>query len=111
MKPPCAHIPTSDFKASPREWICSGCGKVGAWNDNWSYFGAIGCRKCGQEPVIDFVACSEACRVKHEAGKRVVSRSLVADSLRRVDEQIEGLQRQRNALAKKLGEASPVGGR
>jgi hypothetical protein len=61
MKPPCAHIPTSDFKASPREWICSGCGKVGAWNDNWSYFGAIGCRKCGQEPVIEFVACSEAC--------------------------------------------------
>lgn len=110
MKPPCAHIPTSDFKASPREWICSGCGKVGAWNDKWSYFGAIGCRKCGQEPVIDFVACSEACRRKHEAGKRVVSRSLVADSLRRVDEQIEGLQRQRNALAKKLDEA-PRGGR
>jgi hypothetical protein len=100
-EPRCGHIPTSDFR-SGRKWICSGCGRVDMWGETWSYFGAIGCRKCGQEPVIDFVACSEACRLKHEAGKRVVSRSLVADSLRRVDEQIEGLQRQRKALARKL---------
>lgn len=106
-EPRCGHIPTSDFRSGPK-WICSGCGKVGKWGETWTYFGAIGCRKCGQEPVIHFVACSESCRLKYEAGKRVVSRSLVADSLRRVDEQIDGLQRERGRLVKKLDQASPA---
>jgi hypothetical protein len=52
----------SEFKASAHEWICSGCGKVDVWRDSWQYFGALGCRRCGQEPVIDFVTCSDACR-------------------------------------------------
>lgn len=101
----CGHIPMRDFKASAHEWICSGCGKVGVWDDGWSYFGALGCLKCGLEPVIHFVACSEVCRLQHEAGKRVVSKSLTADALRRVDEQIENLQRQRGRLAETLEKA------
>ena len=31
-------------------------GTVAAWSDTWSRFGAIACHKCGQEPVIEFVA-------------------------------------------------------
>ena len=48
------------------QWRCSGCGRVAAWSDTWSYFGAMGCRTCGQEPVIKFVACSDTCRAQLE---------------------------------------------
>ncbi len=98
----CGHHSMSDFKASAHEWVCSGCGRVGLWNNAWSYFGAIGCRKCGQEPVIDFVACSESCRRKHEAGKRVESRSLVEESLTRVNGRIETLQQEREGIKRRL---------
>ena len=60
----CGHRPMREFKASAHEWICSGCGKVDVWRDSWQYFGALVCRKCKDEPAIEFVTCSEACRRK-----------------------------------------------
>lgn len=54
---------------------------------------------CGHIPMCDFKASA------HEAGKCVVSKSLTADALRRVDEQIENLQRQRERLVEKLKKA------
>lgn len=100
------HVPMRDFKSSAHEWICSGCGKVGVWGDEWSYFGAIGCRKCGQGPVIEFVACSESCRLEYERGKRVVSKTLVQQSINRLDEQIARLQQQKETMSRKLEKAS-----
>ena len=112
----CGHVPLCEFRtggfntADPHQWICSGCGKHGDWTHQWSYFGAIGCLKCKQEPVIDFVACSDTCRAKYEAGKRVVSRLRLGESLRQLNEQIECLQRQRQALVKKLTAPVPSEG-
>lgn len=101
----CGHIPTDDFK-SGAQWICSGCGKVSKWTDEWEWIGQIGCRKCGQEPVVTFVACSEACRKKHAEGKQAISRTLIAKSVDDIDGQIARLQAQRSAAVKKL-EAKP----
>ena len=61
----CGHRPMSAFK-NGAQWRCSGCGQVAVWSDAWSYFGAFGCRTCGQEPVIKFVACSDTCRAQLE---------------------------------------------
>ena len=44
-----------------RGWICSHCGRRGVWDDTWSYYGNLECRKCARA-AIDFVACSERCR-------------------------------------------------
>ena len=97
------HAPMSDFKAGGH-WVCSGCGKVGAWTDSWSYFGAIGCTKCKQEPVIEYVACSEACIARHRDEKsdlRTRQRETRREmDLRSIDEQIAVLQQRRQVLRK-----------
>jgi hypothetical protein len=63
----CKHAFVSDFKrASDGKWVCSGCGKVSEWTKSHSYYGSMGCRKCHEEPVIEFVACSEACMAKFD---------------------------------------------
>ena len=50
-----------DFQVSPSIWKCSCCGSIGPWGRTWSWYGKRECRKCGQE-VIDYVACTDACR-------------------------------------------------
>jgi hypothetical protein len=63
---PCTHKSTNDFsRQTPdgRIWKCSGCGKEGFWDDNWSYYGSIECKKCWA-PDIDWVACSDRCMDK-----------------------------------------------
>jgi hypothetical protein len=62
----CKHRPIRDFKVGD-EWRCTECGRTGKWGDGWEYFGAFGCRKCGDEPAIEAVTCSEACRQKFDA--------------------------------------------
>jgi hypothetical protein len=49
-------------------WLCSHCHRVAVWDDGWSYFGRLACKR-DHEPCIEFVACSEACRVAIEASK------------------------------------------
>lgn len=62
VKRQCRHGLMSEFKVTLHEWRCSNCGYEGVWNNNWSYFGALSCRKCGCEPAIEFVVCSDKCR-------------------------------------------------
>ena len=83
----CEHRPMSAFKDGA-QWRCSGCGTVAAWSDTWSYFGAIGCRRGGQEPVIEFVACSDTCRAQYRVEREILA----------IDEQLAVLQRRRHVL-------------
>ena len=61
----CKHRPIRDFKVGD-EWRCTECGHIGKWSEGFEYFGAIGCRKCGDEPAIEAVTCSDACRQKFD---------------------------------------------
>ena len=65
---PCRHKSAAAFSvvthAGIRLWTCSSCGKQASWGPSWGYFGAAGCRKCGAEPAIEWVSCSEECAQK-----------------------------------------------
>lgn len=63
----CRHQPLRYFKVDDKNWRCSVCGGIGMWTDSWSSFGAIGCRKCGAEPAIEAVVCSDKCKDELDA--------------------------------------------
>lgn len=68
---PCAHKTLNDHSkvvGGARIWRCSVCGKEERWSDAWSYFGTLECRLCWVAD-IEFVCCSEACRVA-KGGKK-----------------------------------------
>lgn len=103
-----SHHPVRHYKVGD-EWRCSGCGKVERWSEEWSYYGAIGCTKCGCEPVIDFVACSEACRAKFSPDAKGDpfatlraedrERAVKAATLDAIDKKIAKLKARREELA------------
>ena len=97
----CEHRPMSAFK-NGAHWRCSGCGTVAAWSDTWSRFGAIACHKCGQEPVIEFVACSDTCRAQYGRETSDLQQRERAERVERelsaIDEQLAVLQRRRHVL-------------
>ena len=66
---PCTHRSLSDFKQGGK-WICSACDKIDSWSYLWSYYGQLFCKKCGCEPAIDYVACSDDCRRLLESKER-----------------------------------------
>jgi len=102
------HYPVRHFKVGD-EWRCSGCGKVERWSEEWSYYGSIGGPKCHCEPVIEFVACSEACRAKFSpigkgdpfATLREEEREAAAKAatLKAIDAKIAKLKARREELA------------
>lgn len=57
----CGHEPMKAFRVGEQDWRCSHCGLIGRWGPTWMYYGCLLCRKCGCEPAIEFVACSEKC--------------------------------------------------
>ena len=70
VKKGCRHHPQRHFKVSAHEWRCSECGRVGVWTKSWQWLGAHGCRKCSNEPAIEAVTCSDACRLKFDASSQ-----------------------------------------
>lgn len=104
----CSHAQMSDFK-SRGQWVCSGCGKTSAWGDSWGYYGAIGCRKCGQEPIIEYVACSDACMALHAQGKRVDARSRLEAEAKRIEKELELWNMRRQRVAQRLAKAEGKG--
>lgn len=98
------HAQISDFKRGDR-WICSACGKIGKWGPTWGYYGALGCRKCGQEPVIEFVACSDACMKLQSDGKRHEAASVLQGEINQIDADMRVLTERRNSLTRKLERA------
>lgn len=64
----CKHKTFRDFSFRRDDkrlvWKCSHCGKQALWNDEaWGYYGTVECRKCSTA-AIEFVWCSEACRLE-----------------------------------------------
>ena len=86
------------------EWRCSGCGTLGRWSDDWSYYGALGCRKCNIEPAIDFVACSEACRAKFDPAHMAVVQDKAAATLPATVEILEARVRVHQDAIRKIRE-------
>jgi hypothetical protein len=101
----CEHAQISDFKRGPM-WVCSACNKIDLWGNGWSFFGSISCRKCGQEPVIEYVTCSIECRQRHLDGHKAESRSLLIDGLAKANRELEHAQARRDSIAAKLSRAS-----
>lgn len=61
----CQHKTQADHSRNVgdvRHWTCSGCGTVGPWTEAWGYYGTIECKRCWMA-VIEWVHCSEACRL------------------------------------------------
>lgn len=73
MKRDHSHRPMSAFsrplnaRTRTLVWTCSVCGIQDVWRETWEYLGSLSCHKCGIEPAIDAVICSEACKRKYEA--------------------------------------------
>lgn len=105
----CGHTPMSAFKAGGL-WKCSGCGVEARWGESWSYHGALGCHKCGQEPVIDFVACSEACAAKHQSDASDLRKRRKVEQLKReigtLDEQVVNARDRRARLVRELAKSA-----
>lgn len=61
----CTHKTLRDhsFQRDDRRlWTCSHCQKTATWDLDWGYWGSIECKHC-LVAAVDFVWCSEACRV------------------------------------------------
>lgn len=73
----CGHRPVSTLTVTVtgknirpyRLWTCDACGKRDRWSETWGHYGSLWCRKCHEEPAIEWVACSDECRAALEAGK------------------------------------------
>lgn len=61
---PCTHKADNDHGGldgkGVRFWICSCCGLVAPWDEDWRYWGNIECRKC-EAADMEYVACSGWC--------------------------------------------------
>lgn len=70
----CTHKTFADHTLPERDadgrlvWVCSHCGAVGRWDEQWSYLGNIECREC-QTAAMEWVACSRACAKVLNGGK------------------------------------------
>jgi septal ring factor EnvC (AmiA/AmiB activator) len=93
----CKHALVSDFKRDGL-WLCSGCGNASKWTANHTYYGSMGCTKCHEEPVIQFVACSDACMAMLDTSK---SKRQVND-LREKSERLSRRQHRRQQKIQRL---------
>ena len=114
QRQPCTHGPITDFKQGGK-WICSACDKIDSWSYLWSYYGQLFCQKCGCEPAIELVACSDECRrllnsrtrqlepVIKNFAEVTAEQDAIALRVAALDSHIARLQARRASLKKGLG--------